>query len=61
MQFYMTICSYILKANLCLCMHISLLKLTESSSQIEHTHLNQVEKYFTRIGFDSIIQLLKYL
>lgn len=60
MQFYMTICSYILKANLCLCMHISLLKLTEI--KIEHTHLNQVkEKYFTRIGFDSIIQLLKYL
>lgn len=40
----------------------SLLKLPESSSQIEHKHLNQVkEKYFTHVGFDSIIQLLKYL
>lgn len=57
----MTICTYILRASIYVyaCTHkTSLLKLAESSSQVEHNHLNQVkEKYFITLG---LIQSFSY-
>lgn len=57
----MTVYTYILGASIYVyvCIHkTSLFKLTESSTQIEHNHLNKVkEKYFIMLG---LIQSFSY-